>query len=204
MVLKVCARSQGQPVPGVRSAAMIARRSSRDLRGRSAHARRPHATCPWSYRGGLIARNARRAIVRARTPCCTSQRHIASIRPSSRRRSCAPRVRAGRTSTRCRPPCSCRFDVRRSPSLPEAVRERLREAGGQAPDLRRRHRHHSRSLPQPGAQPRGRARAPGRADPRRRPRRPSRAAQTKPPRASKVRRARRPSAAARPSSPCGA
>ena len=32
MVLKVCSRSQGQPLPGVRSAAITASRSSMDLR----------------------------------------------------------------------------------------------------------------------------------------------------------------------------
>jgi len=37
---------------------------------------------------------------------------------------------AGRTSTRCRLPCSCALDVARSPSLPEDVRARLMKLAG--------------------------------------------------------------------------
>ena len=51
-----------------------------------------------------------------------------------------------------------RFDAAASPSLPEAVKERLRRLAGRRMTGRRRHRDHRQPLPHPGAQPRRRVR----------------------------------------------
>ncbi len=48
-----------------------------------------------------------------------------------------------------------RFDVRRSPSLPEEVRLRLERLSGQAPHVGGRARHHGPAAPHAGAQSRG-------------------------------------------------
>ena len=66
MVLKVCSRSQGQPVFGVRSAAMTARRSSIDLRALVDIATFPN---PVFMGSRLIARKPPHTP--CAKPCCT-------------------------------------------------------------------------------------------------------------------------------------